>query len=154
MPFAQDFMKIFKISNPKKSPAVEFIIKHDKLGNEIAEMKILVEKESSILVDENRGGRLLRRFDFLKNEVFEKPVLEIFNPSSKKVSAILSGIEKKIKPKKSIVIDRFLGAEFLSKYYFLVGKEYKPKVRKRKATKKAVKKVAKKRKSKVVKKKK
>ena len=109
----------------------------------------IFEEGEIFIVDEARGGALMRRHEkALVNEIYELPFIEIENPSDLKVSARPEGVEVILEPKSSIVIDKILGALILKQYSFLLGKEYikpkKAKVRKRKATKRGVKKVVKK----------
>jgi len=68
----------------------------------------------------------------LTNEIYSLPIIEIENPSDVVISTSIEGREVTIKPKSSVIADRFAGAELLHKIGTLIGKEYKPKVSKRK----------------------
>lgn len=115
-------MRIFKLTNPNDYSAADITTK-----------KVIVEAKSDILVDEVRGSQLMRLFGDLKNEEYLNPEIEIYNPVDAEIK--FGNIE--IAPKKSVIVDRYLGAELLHAYRFLVGKEY------RKVSKGATKKVAK-----------
>ena len=103
------------------------------------------KKGEVFLVDETRGGGLLRRHENnLTNKIYSLALIEIENPSDLVISTS-ADMGTAIKPKSSIVVDRFLGASLLSRYNFLIGIEYVPKAKpkaksKRKVTKKVVKK--------------
>lgn len=127
-------MKIFKITS--KSSFLE------SGGKTFKEGEVL-------LVDETRGGKLLRNNEGkFTNEIYSLPLIEIENPSDLVVSTS-ADMGTIIKPKSSIVVDRFLGASLLNTCNFLIGKEHKPKVVKPKVVgkRKAVKESAKKEKS-------
>lgn len=130
-------MRIFKITNPTKIPITEKILSTNEDGGHIVRTKLIMRPKSSMLVDEARGGKMIREFDFLTNEVYELPYVEIYNPSEETIKVYPYGAEKEIISKTSIVLDSQMGALILKTYHFLVGKEHKVK---RKAAKKTVKK--------------
>lgn len=78
------------------------------------------EKKEVVFVDEIRGSQLMRKDPALINEEYLFPEIEIYNPAPAEVK--FGSVE--IAPKKSVIVDRFLGAELLHAYNFLVGKEY------------------------------
>jgi len=91
------------------------------------------EKKSVVFVDEIKGSQMLRNNPELINEEYTLPEIEIYNPADAEVK--FGSVE--IAPKKSAIVDKYLGAELLHAYGFLVGEEYK------KVSKGATKKVAK-----------